>query len=165
MKKENLLDTLLGNVTEEQIELFLEKHSGELATIIIEHIQTKSTALLNCNADPLSYLPEELKCKLIHRAAFRRAFTEGFLAIEEGKIVSRFRTPAALTYFLGRCFSNDKTIRQCSLRVWTKGDREFPATALNRLFGTTDLKEIRKNHLKNKIFAWSKEIDNLFVIS
>ncbi len=165
MKKENLLDTLLGNVTEEQIELFLEKHSGELATIIIEHIQTKSTALLNCNADPLSYLPEELKRKLIHRAAFRRAFIEGCLCIEDGKIVSRFRTPAALAYFLGRCFSNDISMKQCKFRMWIRGDREFPAAALNRLFGMTDLREIRKNHIKNKIPAWFKEIDNLFVVS
>lgn len=156
--------TISFSSTEEVISL-LQNLDGKNFSLNITISQTEETTLCKDADDPVVLLPRELKRKLIHRAAFRRAFTEGFLAIEEGEIVSRFRTPAALTYFLGRCFSNDKTIRQCSLRVWTKGDREFPATALNRLFGTTDLKEIRKNHLKNKIFAWSKEIDNLFVIS
>lgn len=166
MKKENLLDTFLGNVTEEQIELFLEKHSGELATIIIEHIQTKSTALLNCNADPLSYLPEELKRKLIHRAAFRRAFERGYLTFENGKIISHFITNALLAYFLSRVFCNDKPDYKLGYVRWIKGNKPFPEKELYLLFGIRNLREIRKSHVteKNyqKIIKGYETVDNLF---
>lgn len=155
--------TILFSSTEEVISL-LRNLDGKNFSLNITINQTEETTLCKDADDPVMLLPEELKRKLIHRAAFRRAFIEGCLCIEDGKIVSRFRTPAALAYFLGRCFSNDKSVKQCKFRVWTRGDREFPAAALNRLFGMTDLREIRKNHIKNKIPAWFKEIDNLFVM-
>lgn len=155
--------TILFSSTEEAISL-LQNLDGKNVSFNITVNQTKETTLCSNVDDPVMLLPKDLKRKLIHRAAFRRAFSEGYLCIEDGEIVGRFRTPAALAYLLGRCFSNDKSMKQLNYRVWVRGDREFPAAALNRLFGMTDLREIRKNHIKNKIPAWFKEIDNLFVI-
>jgi len=110
-------------------------------------------------------LPHDLRCKLIFdkREGFWRAFEWGFLVIEDGKVVSRFSTPATLAYFLGRCFSNDRSLKMHNHRVWKKGDRPFPAKALNAFFGVRNLWELRRDHIKNEIFEWTEEVDNLFI--
>jgi len=131
--------------------------------IVIKSVKTEIITTTVSGVDPVALLPLGLQRKLIHRAAFRRAFDEGYLCVENGRIVSQFGSPWALAYFTGRCFSNDKSRKILKHRVWVKGDRAYPATELNALFGMRNLREIRKSHLKNEIPEWFECVDNLFV--
>jgi len=141
-----------------------EEEKASICQIIVKEIQTGDVTSCIGGVDPVMLLPQRLRSKLIHRAAFRRAFDRGFLCVENGVVVSQFGSPWALAYFTGRCFSNDKSRKVLNHRVWKKGDRAYPATELNLFFGMPDLRSIRKFHINNEILGWFEEIDNLFVI-
>ena len=75
--------TILFSSTEEVISL-LQNLDGKNFSLNITISQTEETTLYKDVDDPVMLLPRELKCKLIHRAAFRRAFIEGYLCMEDG---------------------------------------------------------------------------------
>jgi len=131
--------------------------------IIIKSVTTEITTTSISGDDPVVLLPIGLQHKLIHRAAFRRAFEQGMLCVENGAIVSQLGSLKALTYLLGRLYSNDRSRKVANRRVWVKGDRAFPATELNALFSTRNLRGVRNFHLNNEIPQWFETIDNLFV--
>jgi len=141
-----------------------EEEKASICQIIVNTIQTGNATSSIEGIDPVMLLPQGLRSKLIHRAAFRRAFDKGFLCVENGTVVSQFGSPWALAYFTGRCFSNDKSRKMLKSRVWEKGNRPYPATELDAFFRTRNLRVIRKYHLNNEILEWFEEIDNLFVI-
>jgi len=150
---------------EEELQVYIQNHAGELSGLIVEHFAQVSAAPHgSSDADPVGLLPRGLRRKLLHRAAFRRAFETGLLTVEAGVVEHHFRSKGVLAYFCGRCFSDDKSEKVFKQKVWRKGDRAFPAEELNALFGETNLKECRKNGMKNKIPNGTEEVDNLFVV-
>lgn len=158
-------NTILFSSTEEVISL-LQNIDGENVRLNITINQTEETTLYKDVDDPVMLLPRELKRKLIHRAAFRRAFERGYLTFENGKIISHFKTNSLLTYFSGRVFCNDKSDCKLGYVRWIKGNEPFPEKELCLLFGIPNLREIRKNHVteKNyqKIIKGYEVVDNLF---
>jgi len=112
--------------------------------------------------DPVMLLPRNLRRRLKHRAAFCRAFEMGLLCVENGAVEYHFGTKCELAYFCGRVFSNDRSRMVIRHRVWVKGDCVFPATELNEFFGVTNLRQVRQNGIKRKIFDAFEEVDSLF---
>ncbi len=158
-------NTILFSSTEEVISL-LQNIDGKNFSLNITISQTEETTLHGNVDDPVMLLPRELKRKLIHRAAFRRAFERGYLTFENGKIISHFITNGLFAYFLGRVFCNDKSDSKLGYVRWIKGNEPFPEKELCLLFGIPNLREIRKNHVteKNyqKIIKGYEVVDNLF---
>lgn len=163
MEKENLQNTLPSNVTEEQIMTFLENHRDELASVILK-CDCKVAKLSSNNevSDPVALLSPNLRKKLRHKAAFRRAFEIGLLCVEKGVVEYHFESKSELAYFCGRVFSNDKSQKILRHKVWVKGNYAFPATELNEFFCVTNLRQLRHNSIKNKFFDNFEEVDNLF---
>lgn len=157
--------TILFSSTEEVISL-LQNLDGTNVRLNITINQTEEATFYKDVDDPVMLLPRELKRKLIHRAAFRRAFERGYLTFENGKIISHFITNGLLAYFLGRVFCNDKSDCKLGYVRWIKGNKQFPEKELYLLFGIPNLREIRKNHVteKNyqKIIKGYEVVDNLF---
>lgn len=157
--------TILFSSTEEVISL-LQNLDGKNFSLNITINQTEETTLCKDADDPVMLLPRELKHKLIHRTAFRRAFERGYLTFENGKIISHFKTNSLLTYFLGRVFCNDKSDYKLGYVRWIKGNKPFPEKELYLLFGICNLREIRKSHVTEKIYQkiikGYETVDNLF---
>lgn len=158
-------NTISFSSTEEVISL-LRNLDGKNFSLNITISQTEEATLCKDADDPVVLLPRELKRKLIHRAAFRRAFERGYLTLENGKIISHFKTNSLLTYFLSRVFCNDKSDYKLGYVRWIKGNKPFPEKELYLLFGIRNLREIRKSHVteKNykKIIKDYEMVDNLF---
>lgn len=164
MKKENLQNTLPSNVAKQQIMTFIEDHRDALASMILKcDCKVAISSFNNEVSDPVALLSPKLRKKLRHKAAFRRAFEEGLLCVENGVVEYHFESKCELAYFCGRVFSNDKSQKILRHKVWVKGDYVFPATELNEFFGVTNLRQLRHNSIKNKFFDTFDEVDNLFV--
>ena len=108
--------------------------------------------------DPLECVPLSLRSQMVHPKAFANACEQGLITIEHGRMVSHFANKCQLTYFCGRCFAGDCVVG----RLVLKGNKPFPAAQIERLFGVTDMKNVRKKLRKNKLPRCYQVIDLLF---
>lgn len=146
-------------MTTDQIIALLLEHRQEISAWFDPNDSPTDNTL-----DPVLLLPKNLRKKLRHRKAFRNAFSLGYISIDEGEVVSHFRSVAMLAYFCGRCFSDDTVLIRHRYRYIQTSDISFPAAELERFFGVSHLRDSRKNLMNKKIPAWYQTIDNLFII-
>lgn len=153
------------DLTKEELLTLLEEHSDEVVAVVFKNVHEETTTVYASGSDPVMQLPDDLRGKLIpkYQNAFKKAFDQNLLCYKNGRIKSFFRSPGALAYFLGRCFSGDKPCKVLKYRVWKRGDIPFPATGLNALFGKKNIWELRRNNSENKNFHDFEVVDNLFV--
>jgi len=171
MGKENRKEIIRTLSKEEAITL-LESCNGTV-TIVVESNSVETTTLCNKGGfDPVQLLPACLLTngtrrghgRLMHRAAFCRAFEVGYLKVVDGRIVSNFKTKSLLAYFTGRVFSNDHSKSVFGHACWVDGGGVFPGKMVEQVFGVANLRELRKKHIKNRTIAEGyKEVDRLFV--
>jgi len=167
---ENNETTVSGKLSTEEAISLLQKSSGDNVTIIIKSVRRSSATLCNGECDPISLLPPSLlvdrgdgKGRLLHRAAFKRAFDRGLLVVENDRIVSKFNSVCALAYFCGRVFCGDYSRKTRGYSCWKKGFLKFPEKSMIIVFGIENLREIRKEYIKNKkIFVGYQVVDSLF---
>ena len=110
-------------------------------------------------------LPPALRRAMLDEQAFERALQEGYVELtSEGQLRWRLGSNTLLAYFLGRLFCGDSARFSARKQqsVWTQGAGAFPATALNRVFGVSHLKELRKNRLLSPLPTHHEWIDKLF---
>ena len=137
-----------------------------LIEVLMRHIpeitQWVNEVVINNVVDPVEMLPPRLRSQLRCPEAFRRAFNEGWITIESERMVSHFGSLRMLAHFCGRTFAGDTVVAIHKFRMVESGHFPFPASELERLFGVGNLREQRKNLLKNRLPKRYQVIDNLF---
>lgn len=140
----------------------LMKHADVIAKWANEEFELQNQVCddgFKIGDDPINYLPKELQCILVDRSAFRLACRKGLIDRKRGVWISRFANKSVFSYFTGCCFSGDYVEDD----VVKKGAHSYPASDLEKLFCTSNLRDSRKNMLDKQISKRCKSIDYLFV--
>lgn len=112
----------------------------------------------------IKHLPMDVRHKLrtdVLEAAIRSDLIE---ITREGKLRWLSGNNTLLAYFCGRMWSGDhgKYSRRKGAMLWQMGNGEFPAASLNRLFGTSALKQTRSRRKNMALPKFFEMVDNLF---
>jgi len=110
-------------------------------------------------------LPLTLRKAMLHARAFDAAVAKGYIQMtDDGHLAWMLGSTTLLAYFLGRLFSGDygKYSRCKKGTLWVRGEKTFPATKLQQLFGEKTLRKLRENREGRFLPENFELIDKLF---
>lgn len=112
-------------------------------------------------------LSKVLQVTMLDVRAWDRAVERGYIVVRaEGGLEWTLGSATLLAYFCGRLWSGDRGMRSRGRKVtvWVRGERAFPATELQLLFGQKTLRKLRQNRDGRHLPEHADLIDELFSI-
>lgn len=114
----------------------------------------------------LAALSKVLQVTMLDVRAWDRAVERGYIVVRaEGGLEWTLGSATLLAYFCGRLWSGDRGMRSRGrqVTVWVRGERAFPATELQGLFGQKALRKLRQNRDGRHLPEHADLIDELFL--